>query len=72
MFQMMRKGKGIFRMGQLIGIDPIKKSMRIDPRAVKGIADTHDVRIMFLGERMNLRVEKPIRIDKCLNGSLKL
>ena len=58
-------------MGQSIGIDPVKKGLRIDPRAVECIADAHDVGVVFFGERMNLGIEEAVRIDKRLDGSLK-
>ena len=71
MFEVIGSRKGIFRMRQMIGVDPVKKALRIDPRAVECIADAHDVGVVLFGERMNLGIKEAVRIDKRLDRGLK-
>ena len=54
MFKARKRTERKFRRRKLVGIDPIKKIIRVCPREVVGIADSEDVGVVLFRKGMNL------------------
>jgi len=65
-------GEGVVGVGELVCVDSVEEGVGVGPGVVEGIANAHEVGVVLFGEGVHLLIKAAVRVDKGLDGGIKL